>query len=87
MTSDDPAPGSLSVFQSSRVTRPQDASKALHIGSLLSSSSRSFLDTCKQRMVCPVSEVADMETGLGPTGRDADPVFPAQSATPCGFRS
>ena len=44
LTSDDPAPGSLTVFQSSQVARPQDASKALNIVSLLSSKVRSYLD-------------------------------------------
>ena len=74
-TSDDPAPGSLTVFQSSRVARPQDGSKAPNLVRLLSSSARSFLDTSKQRMLRPVSEVADMETRLGPAGRHVDPVF------------
>ena len=66
MTSDDPAPGSLTVFQSSRVARPQDASKAPYSVSLLSSSPRSYLDAHKLRMLRPVSEVA---------GRHLDPVF------------
>ena len=44
LTSDDPAPGSPTRFQSSRVPRPQDASKAPCLGSLLRSSARSFLD-------------------------------------------
>ena len=68
LTSDDPA-------QSSRVARPQDASKAPKLVSLLSSSPRSYLDTCKQRMLRPVSEVADMVAGLGPARRYVDPVF------------
>ena len=38
MTSDDPDPGSLTAFQSSRAARPQDASKARNIVSLLRSS-------------------------------------------------
>ena len=50
MTSDDPAPGSLIVFQSSRDARPQDASKALYLVSVLSSLARVTLR--------PVSEVA-----------------------------
>ena len=75
MTSDDPAPGSPTVFQSSRVARPRDASEALYLGSLLSSSGRPNLDAYKQRMLRPVSEVADIETWLGPAGRDVDPVF------------
>ena len=37
LTSDELAPGSLTVFQSSRVARPQDASKALNLVSQLSS--------------------------------------------------
>ena len=44
LTSDDPAPGSLTVSQSSRVARPQDASKAAYFVSLLSSSARSYLN-------------------------------------------
>ena len=36
MSSDDPSPGSPTVFQSSRLARPQDASKALDLVSLLS---------------------------------------------------
>ena len=44
LTSDDPAPRSLTVFQSSRVARLQDASKAIHLESLLGSSARSYLD-------------------------------------------
>ena len=38
LTSDDPAPRSQTVFHSSRVARPQDASKAPYLVSLLSSS-------------------------------------------------
>ena len=53
MTSDDPAPGSLAVLQSSRVARPQDASKAICLGSLLSSSVRSVLDAFQQRALPP----------------------------------
>ena len=44
LTSDDPAPGSLTLFQSSRVARPLDASKAPYLVSLLSGSARSYLD-------------------------------------------
>ena len=62
LTSDGPAPGRPTVFQSSRVARPQDASKAPGLVSLLSSSARFHLDAYKQRMLRPVSEVADMET-------------------------
>ena len=65
----DPAPGSLTVFQSSRVARPQDASKDLCFVSVLRSSARSSLDTGKQRMLRPVSEVVDMETPLKPPNR------------------
>ena len=71
----DPDPGSLTVFQSPRVAPPQDASKAPDLVSLLSSSSRSYLDPYKERMLRPVSEVADMETWLGLVGRYVDPVF------------
>ena len=73
--SDDHAPRSLAVFQSWRVAGPQDASKARNFVSSLSSSARSYLDTCKQRVLRPVSEAADMETRLGP----------AQPASPRGF--
>ena len=48
------------MSQSSRVARPQDASKALYLVSLLSSSALSYLGTYKQRMIRLVSEVADM---------------------------
>ena len=41
LSSDDPVPGWLTVFQSSRVARPQDASKAPYLVSL--SSARSYL--------------------------------------------
>ena len=66
LTSDDPAPGSLSVCQSSRAARLQDASKAFYLGSLLSGSVRSCLDAFSQRLRRPVPEVADMEIRLGP---------------------
>ena len=69
MTSDDPAPGLLTVLHNARVARPQDATKALYFGSLLSSSARSYVDVVEQRMLRPVSEVADMGTRLGPAGR------------------
>ena len=75
LSSDDHAPGSLTVFQSSRVARPQDASKPPCLVSLLSRSARSHLDTCEQRMLRPVSEVADMETRLWLADRYVDPVF------------
>ena len=69
LTSDDPAPGSLTVFQSSRVARPQDASKAHDFVSLLSSSARSYPDEYMQRMFRPDSEFADMQTQPRPTDR------------------
>ena len=75
MTSSELALGSLTVFQSSRVARPQDASKAPCFVSLLRSSARSNLDASKQRMLRPVSDVADTETQLGPASRCVDPVF------------
>ena len=57
-----PGPGSLIVFQSSRVARPQDASNAPKLVPVLSSSARSYLDTYEQRIV---SEVADVATQSG----------------------
>ena len=60
LTSGDPAPGSPTMFQSGRVARPQDASKAPYFRSLLCSSARPHLDVSER----PVSEVAHMETGL-----------------------
>ena len=33
------------------------------------------MDTYEQRMLRPASEVADVETRLGPAGRHVDPVF------------
>ena len=36
LISDDPVPGSPTVFQSTGVARPQDASKAPYFGSMLS---------------------------------------------------
>ena len=74
LTFDGPAPGSPKVFQSSRVAPPL-ASKAGYLGSLLRSSGRSYLDACKQRVLRPVSEVADIEARLEPAGRKVDPVF------------
>ena len=65
----------LRIAELSRVARPQDASKAPHLVSLLSSSARSCLDAYKQRMLRPASEVADMEPPLGLAGRHVDPVF------------
>ena len=65
----------LTVFQSSRVARPQDASKASNLESLLISSARSYLDAFLQRMLRPFSDVADMEARLGRAGRYVDPVF------------
>ena len=87
MISDDPAPGSLTVFQSSRVARPQDASKALHLVSLLSASARSDLDAHKQRMLRPVPEVADKENLVGTGWSFRRSSLPAQLASPRGFRS
>ena len=55
----------MNAFQSSRVARPQDASKAPNFVSLLSSSARSGLDAYRQRMLRSVSEVADVESWLG----------------------
>ena len=75
LTSDDPASVSLTVFQSSRVARPQEASKAPYFRSLLSCSARSYMDTYKQRTLRPVSEVADTESRLDPGGLYVDPVF------------
>ena len=65
LTYDDPAPGSLTVFQSSRVARPQDASKAPYLGSLLSSSARSYLDAYEQRVLRLVSELLLKPVGPG----------------------
>ena len=67
--------GIADCVPSSRVARPQDASKAPHFVSLLSSSARSHLDSCMQRMLRPVSETADMETWLWPASRFIDPVL------------
>ena len=53
MTSDDPAPGSVTVPQSPRVARPQAASSALCV-----------IATFTQRMHRPVSEIADIETRI-----------------------
>ena len=50
MTSDDLTPGSLTVSQSSRVARAQDASKANDPLSLWSSSARLYLDTFYKRV-------------------------------------
>ena len=46
-----PALGSLTVFQFARVARPQDASKAPNLVSLLSSSARLYLDLYTQRVL------------------------------------
>ena len=85
MTSDALASGSQTVFQSSQFTRPQDASKAPHLGSLLSGSARFCLDAKKQRMLRPGSEVADMENLLGPTCRHVHPVFKHSQRHYVGF--
>ena len=74
LTSDDPAPASLTVFQSSRVDHGM-RQKLPHLESPLRSSVRSYLDTYEQRLLGAVSEVADMDTRLGPVGRYFDPVF------------
>ena len=63
--------------------RPQDASRALDHLSLLSGSARSHLDAYKQRMLHPVSEVAEVEARLFPAGRCVDQVF--QPSTLRGF--
>ena len=63
------------MFQSLRVARPQDALKAPKLVSLLSSSAPSYLDPYEQRMFRAFSEVADLDTRLGPAGRYVDPVF------------
>ena len=73
LTSDDPAPESLSASQSSRVARPQDASNAPNLVSLLSSWARSYLGTCGQRMLRPVSGLLTRK----PVGRYVGPVFQA----------
>ena len=65
----------LTLFQSPRVARPQDGSKALNPVSLLSSSARFYLDGYEQRMLRPFSEIADMETRMGPPAVTFDPVF------------
>ena len=59
--------------------------KAPYLVSLLSSSARSYLDASKQRMVRPVSAVADTETRLGPAGRHGDPVFQHSRRRNVGF--
>ena len=76
LISDGLALGLLTIFRSSRVARPQDDSKALQPGSLLGISARSyFYAKKKQRVLRPVSEVADMETRLGLAARCVDPAF------------
>ena len=65
LASGGPALGSLTVFRSSRVARPQDASKAPHLGSFLNISARSFLDAFKQRMLRPVREAAQPASPRG----------------------
>ena len=55
-----PAPGSLTVFQSSRGARPQDASEARN----RVSSARCYFDMDKQVMLRPDSGVADIEARL-----------------------
>ena len=83
LTSDDPS-GIANRVPVSRVARPQDASKALYLVSLLSSSARSYLDTYEQRTFRPVAEVADMETRLGPVVF-VDPVFQHSRCHYVGF--
>ena len=78
LTSDDPAPGSPTVFQSSRVARPQDASTSPYFVSLLSSSARSYL-------VCFVLFLRLLTCDWD---RPVDTLirFPAQPASQRGFR-
>ena len=86
MTSDDPASGSRTVFQSSRLARPQDASKASDLLSLMSSSARLYLDTHKQCVLRSVSDVAHMEKSRWvPVGRYVDPVFKHSRRHNVGF--
>ena len=63
MTSDDPASGSRTVFQSSRLARPQDASKASDLLSLMSSSAPLVSAWIRTSSVWlrSVSDVAHME--------------------------
>ena len=63
------------MCQSVRGARPQDASRALDRLSSWSGFARLYPDTFKQRMLRPVSQVADMEARLGPAGRYVNPVF------------
>ena len=74
LTSEDPVPGSLTVFQSTRVA-PLDASKATLFGSLLGSSARSYSDAHKQRTLRLVSDIAVVVVRLGPGGLYVDSVF------------
>ena len=62
MTSDDPAPISPSVFQSSRAALHQDATKSPELVPRLSRSAREF-------------EVAGVDTRLEPAGRNFDPIL------------
>ena len=62
MTSDDPAPTSPSVFQSSRAALQQDATKSPELVPRLSRSARSH-------------EVAGVDTRLEPAGRNFDPIL------------
>ena len=73
------------MFQSSRVARPQDAFGAPNLVSLLTSSTRSYLDAYQHRLLRPVSEVANMEAQLGPAGRYVDPVFQHSRRHNVGF--
>ena len=75
LTSDDPAVGSLTFSNLRELLDHRMRQKAPYFVSLLSSSARSYLDTSQQRMLRPVSEVADIETRLGLAGRHVDPVF------------
>ena len=75
MTSGDRTLGFVTVFQSSRVARPQDAYRASYFVSLLSNSARHYLDANTQRLLRFVSEVAYLEARLGPPGCFVDPVF------------
>ena len=75
MTSDNLTLGCFTLFQSWRVVRPQDASKAHALLSLLSSSACPDLDTNQQLLLRLVAKVADMEARLGLTGRYVDRSF------------
>ena len=85
VTSEDRTLGFGTVFQSSRVARPQDASRASYFVSLLSNSARYYLDANTQRLLRLVSEVADFEARLGPPSCFVDPVFQHSQRHYVGF--